>query len=277
MIHRYNSLRELVDAHDALPLSDRERGRKHDAWLQGRGRTLDQNRAACRDGDLSWMPKAEALLSKLSPQVEVEVPVYHPAPVGARPHVPNAVLGVPDSMYRRVVDATTTSPVRIVAFLTSSACYSEEEVESRGIAILALAVALSRVRPVSLQIAVTLACEDAKSEEDRKQGSLTLVNVDLNATCLSEACPALACVGVARALCFNIARNDGFMYGWAPWVRFSGDRLTDESLARAKQEFGLDDQDLIIPPIYAGDPLMKDPIKWINERVALYQNQLVEA
>jgi len=101
-------------------------------------------------GDLASVTEAEAMLSQLD--LHVESPHYHPEamPVGCAPRVGAFMAGDPCDMMGRRRDDMVQGPIRVYVSMVSSGGIDDADLRKRGIACLAIVMALAQQRPVEL-------------------------------------------------------------------------------------------------------------------------------
>ena len=70
-----------------------------------------------------------------------------------------------------------------------------------------------------------------------------------------------------RHLCHNWGFDQrGFTGGWA----FGLSPLDNDFLPRLRKVLGASDTDLVIPGAHSGDPIIKDPVLWVNTQIKKY-------
>lgn len=214
-------------------------------------------------GDLRHVPAAEALIEKVQTEIDVPKSEWVRARAGAFPVVPEALAGHPDSMRRRVQAASPASPLRVFVELTSSAGIAHEDLARRGVATLALSMALSSVRPVELYAVVGLGGGWGESG-----GVAVAVRIPAGPLDLATACNTLTSAGFARGLGYSFCNEHGsggdWLFGIYPGDEGSRKRYVE--LLRAAVGAGPDD--LIIPPTYLTDPAVKDPVGFVRRGIA---------
>lgn len=222
------------------------------------GMTWQEAVSSCYSGDLSLVAAAEALLDKIDASVEVERRLWSPSLYGAFPSVPDFLAGAPDCMRRLRPDPSDVSPVNIYVSTTSSAGISAETMLKRGVAIIALLLKLQQVRPVSLSLLAEL--------HGQSDGAcIECIRLESSPIDLSTACFAICRVGFARHLTYGVAQvMDRFNGGWPNGYR------SEHWATEIRQRVGMVEQDLYIPAATAWDPIITDPVAWVNAQVAKY-------
>lgn len=233
------------------------------SWAGG---SYEDNFKHSRDGDASLVPQAEALLHKVLADVNTDEYVRTPCldVAGYFPCVPAFLSGMPENMFTFTPQVTDRSPVRVFCSVVHSAGVSVETIRRRGVAVMALVLALTRLRPVEL---VTYHTLDYVRFDER--GRL-FIEVRHNSTPLqiSEACWHLTAAGYSRSLAFPGFGNElagSSSYGGIRWLPGAFDRDYVQELLGCKPH------DVYVPGTYLnGDEhkeIDSDPVAWINKHV----------
>jgi len=223
-------------------------------------------------GDTRLVPEAEALLAQLNTEISVPRRVWERSPAGAFCSVPDVLAGLPTPMRRLRHTQDERAPITILVTTTSSAAVSAKTLAKRGTVILALVLALSRIRPVSLrQLTVVDGNRDRTGE--------TVITAEINTTPLdlATACYVLTSAGFARRLTYDLARGlNGFSGGWPRGYTFGAGGPYFAGLVK---RLGLDPkQTLVVASAEMGDALLADPVRWVNTQIANFtanQEELV--
>lgn len=225
------------------------------------------------DGDQSQIEKAKRLVEQFDVQIETHGSAMGNSVAGFAPCVPEYLGGSPESMYCMVDCESPLSPLKIIVDPTSSAGVSTEVLNKRGAVILAAAMALSAMRPISLEIAC---CVDCGSEYRLPSGAIfSAMRVQINSAPLDlgSACYALSNPAFPRRICYGILRGHyraPLIWPSVPGVDMHNtrDQRTTEATLRLLGEDP--DQCLFIPAIRLTDPLVEEPKKWISKTLAKY-------
>ena len=258
----YESIGEFAAKLDRLPAGHKKSEAK--AW--NGNETFEQARQSLVKGKLSVVPKANALMDKLAGDaIELGHTQWEQSVAGFIPCVPAFLSGSPESMYRPTEVQSDRAPVRIFASVCVSAGIGTEDLEKRGIAILALCQKLSNIRPVELYIYADMGGSG--------WACIPCVKVETSPLDLSTATYALSGAAFLRQLCFGWAAEHEWSGQWA-W-----DRDPNDSTAKQKTSelLGLGETDLLIPGGYSSDPIIKKPVEWLNKQIAKYTEQLEAA
>lgn len=222
----------------------------------------------CIAGEEKHIEKAESLLDKLRDEIEIPKPQWNPSPFGAFPDVGAFLAGEIECMRHMASDPNMTAPVRIYYDPTSSAAIDAATLIERGVAALALTMALAQIRPVELW---TFSDIDAHGDGL----SLITAKIQTNPLMLSEACFALCNPGYARGLTYGLAEmRMGFtgMWGFGDY-----DLDHDRRTSLMRSALGASPQDIVIPGIHVKDELVKDPLGFIRRELGKFHEVLEDA
>lgn len=260
MIIRYDSTAALR----ADYIAKRAKGSTEDRSWYGNESEADTLRLA-EVGDTRLVPKAGALLSSLETVIETPRKVWERSPAGAFCSVPDAIVGLPLSMRRQASVQDDVAPITILAITTSSAGIDADVLARRGTTILALVIALSRIRPVSLyQICAV----------HGKQDGETIITSEINThpLDLASACYVLTSAGFARRLTYGLARVHNDFNGM--WPRAFNFRDPEPYYTALKPRLVADpSRCLIIGAAQLGDMLLNEPVKWLNNQIRRFTEQ----
>ena len=231
------------------------------------GESFEDSRRNCVDGWPHIVARAEGLLDQIeaSGLLAAGQPAYVLDVAGAFPCVPAYLAGVPDNMFRRAPSTQMgeQSPLTLYLDVCVSAGVSAKQLTERGIAILTLVLALSRVRPVDLCLYATLG---ASGEFNAIIPIVPIATAPLD---VSSATYALASAGFLRNLCFAYAEPRGFDGNWA-WHQNPMDRAFRD---RVRGVLDAQPQDLVIYGGHVSDPHIAQPVEWLKEQLALHLPQ----
>ena len=238
--------------------------------------------AMLKTGDFSQVATAEKLLDKFNTvAIETAGTTMDVGPAGFMPCVPEYLGGSPEAMYCMADIESTMAPLKIIVDTSSSAGIEQETLQKRGASILAAVMALSVVRPVSLEIACTLDCSSDRNLKTERWGSasVSFVRCQINSSPLDlgSACYALCHSGFTRRVVYGLARHEfGSPLGWGSLER--GANLRDPRNPKSIEALvDLLDEDqehtLFIPAIQLVDELVKEPEQWLTSVLARYGAQ----
>lgn len=258
MIRRFDSITDLAAEFVKVGCSTTGQGT---CWYDGES-TTDTLRLA-RTGNVSLVPEAEKLLTQLETQIETPKRVWNRAPAGHYCVVPDVLAGLPTPFRRQQEIGDEHEPIAIFAVSTISAGISTTTIRKRGTTILALVLALARVRPISLHTVATCGAEYGDRVE-----TVLCTRIETAPLHLASACWALTSAGFARRLNYDIARKiNGFAGGWPKLYNEIGKDAYCEHLGEALSHT-TKDRTLVIAPTHINDPLANDPIPWLNTQIA---------
>lgn len=223
--------------------------------------TYTEARANLWKGFPDAVKRSDKLLAKIEAEgIELRQESWDTDLIGYFPCVPAFVSGDPDCMFTPIDECSQTAPMRVYASVCLSAGFESDDLEKRGVAILALVRKLSLIRPVELYL---------YADQAGKQPVIRMETCPLD---LITASYALSNAGFLRKLCFGWGyTGNGFDGGWAyGWGGGTADA--------ARKALGADPTDLVIPGShYSNADLLKDPVKWVNDHVIQYAGLAQEA
>jgi len=246
-IFTYNTLTDL--AADAAKVPAKWQTGGHDCPMS----YADACQAIVR-GDASQVPRAEKLLDQLmTDSVEVMTPMWEASVWGAYPSVPDFLSGHPQPMRALVPQVAEKAPIKIWVDLASSAGVTLEELERRGITILALLLKLQQTRPVDLVL-----CYGAPSNGVGMVLPWQTRPMDLSTTC------AMLCSGtLTRYPLMAVLRHKS--------RDLIGMGLRSE--AHMREFFSIPEGDLCIGRMDISDYDFRDnPLGWINRQLAKFSD-----
>lgn len=223
------------------------------------GETWDEAVAGAVCGRTDHVKAAEALLE----QVQCEVPALRsewlPSRAGAYPVVPEALMGLPEPMRRKVSVPSERAPLRVFVDVTSSMGVPHDALARRGVACLALAMALGNERAVELVVVTGLS---------GRVRAAVAVRVPSSPLDLATACVALTSAGFARglgyALCRSVGAGGDWLFGEYP-VGVTG---RARYVARLRAALDADEHDLVVSPTMLGDEATSDPVGFVRRGIA---------
>ncbi len=257
MLIRFDSLGDFARRAAQVPYTEHQYGRE--SWFGDISYSTALDRAI--NGDDSLVPQAMAILDKLEATLETSQGQWSASPIGAYPVVPEFLTGLPDCMRRRIEVTTDIAPITVYVSTTCSASIDSETMLKRGVAILALVLKLQAFRPVRL-------CLLAETHGNSDGQCIQAIQINSQPLDLSTICYALTHVGFARHLTYSLAKElDGFNGAWPN--NYNGGGAQWE--AHIRQYVGLESQDLYIGAARDWDPIIRDPIAWVNAQVLAAQ------
>lgn len=254
MITKWDSIAEFVQT--AKDYKHSQRGYGSASWFGGL--TFDECLNKAIMGDDSLVPQAEALLDQLDANVEVSQRSWVPSIYGAYPIVAEFLAGDINCMRRMYPDVLETAPLAIYVSTTSSAMISSDVMLKRGIAILALLMKMQQIRPIELYLVTELDGTDNGE-------TIQVIRVESRPLAIGQACFVLSQVGFARHLTYTVARGmNNYSGGWPREYEFDDTKLWE---AKIREKLGMSSNDLYIKAAQVWDPMVADPVNWVNEQV----------
>jgi hypothetical protein len=210
--------------------------------------------------------KASALLDAIMADVvQSERPSWDRSVAGFFPCVPAYLAGDPMNMYARVSEQHNAAPLRVFVSVCGSWQISAHDLERRGVAIMALCLALTRVRPVELY-AIAEMCKGKKG--NRTGASIPVIRLETSPMDLATASYVLTAPAMLRRLMFAYADAEG----WDGWWAWGGNPNRAYDRARTMALIGCEDTDLYIPGMMSDRDGIPDPVRWINGHLENYGN-----
>jgi hypothetical protein len=210
-------------------------------------------------GDATLVPIAETLMSKLDTQIETSRRTIVPSVAGGFPCVPDAIIGRPTSMRRMIHEQEDNAPITLLINTTSSAGVDSKTLQKRGTIILALTMALIRIRPVSLQVVSILSGKD--------NGETVLIApINTAPLDLATACYVLSSAGFARRVTYHLMHACNASTGmWPKNFNYYNPSKYYDYLVGA---LNLDPKNtLVIGAAQLGDEMLREPVLWINKQI----------
>lgn len=239
------------------------------AWT---GETFDSAVENARRGRTDLVPEAEKILEDVMAHIDAPKSTWVASRVGAYACVPDALIGHPDAMRRRVTMSDDHAPVRIFIDLVSSGAIGVRDLRRRGVACLALAMALAAERPVEVFGVIPMGVPPTR--EDRARGkheygaTINVVRIGSAPLDLAVACNGLTSAGFIRNIGYGWLARDGADGRWAWECAPSADAKRGEYLKRLRAALGATDDDVIVAPPHINDPSFRDPVAFVQRSIA---------
>lgn len=259
MIRRYDSIAAL--RHEYIEKGTTSTSTRMGSSWYGGENFADTVRLS-ETGDTSLVPEAEAIISRLDAAIETTRRSASRAPAGMFCVVPDVLAGLPTPMRRMIEEKDLHSPISIISSVNSSASVTAEQLKVRGTTILALVIALARIRPVNLHMLFI---------GDGKEGGETIFTAQINTSPLdlATACYVLTSAGFYRRIGFAIAEHmNRFCGGWPARFNYYDQKPYLDHLAKKLSPDP--ERTLVIGPLHAADPLLSEPLPWINSQIARF-------
>jgi hypothetical protein len=213
------------------------------------------------NGDMKVAQRAGKLLDKFNDDLEFDTHGWSTVDsvVGGSVNIGAYVAGAPMCMKQRRRVAMDVAPVAIVVDLGASSDCRHQEIDKRGVTVLALVQRLANVRPVQLYAATA-----HRSPDGGNIGTLTRLEMPIELATMGN---ALASTGFVRHICFGVENAlREFGCGEKPWGSFSGYRRDGVKFWRRFTG----EETLFIPSISSGDKLLEDSCGWVKEMLEKY-------
>lgn len=191
------------------------------------------------------------------------LPVYAPAIVGSFANVPATIMGHPMDMFAKqsIQLESEVSPITIYVETVTSGGLSVAQLNSRGVACLAFALAMNNIRPVEIYVTSSLG--------DGRKTSVIATRIASSPMDMPRAVFMLTDEAYSRSLNFGAANHltgsnsMGSRWGW------SGAPTDDEYIANMRKYLNMEPQDVYIPGGYLLDhDMLNNPIQWVKDMIA---------
>lgn len=275
----FDSMTELANWANKNISSDAEYRRQSASKFNG-FTTWDQAATRAGLGHDEAVPQAKKLLDKLEASISVETIAYTSSVAGVFPNVPEYLAGEPECMMEPTPTDSDMAPMAVYVDLTTSAGITADQYRKRGIAVLALAMMLSQVRPISLHVCTVMGGSQIKTGE---KVSIVTSRIETAPLDLARAAYAMTDAAVPRRLFYAIADRQHNFYGDWPTLKDAsyGNATSPEYVKRVRELLDLSDEVLYIPAVslFTGEAkqMVEKPVDWINAKLALYGGVTADA
>lgn len=217
-------------------------------------RKLDQ-------GDTKYVAEAEAAIAEIMSGLHLEAlrNEWEDAVAGCIPNVPAFCAGVPLTMRRKHIVVTEISPIKIFVSLTSSGGVNTATLTRRGVCLLALVIALTRVRPVELWTfnAIDMDSGFGRSSSGGWQPIVDLVKLPTQPIDVGLISYILVNMSFTRGLGYSY--NNHFKHDYTHHAPLP-------NLDKCRKLVGAEPQDVVFPPIHLYEEY-SNPTKWVKDRL----------
>lgn len=224
---------------------------------------------ALLNGDEKHCSQAKALVDQITQHVEVPRTEWKRNVYGYFPDVTAYMRDEPECMWMPHTIKEEHTPLRIYFGLTSSAMIEESTLVKRGCALAAFAIAMANVRPITIVPFVTLGSTEyiSRRGETRAAPRNMLISWEIStqplimSELMSVTLPEVTrYVGIeaCRQMFGSIASDD---------CSFHKDSFSESKM---RLHLGAKPDDLYLPCVYGLDPLVNDPITWVNTQIERY-------
>lgn len=266
---RFNSPEELLEFCNKLPGTDLYWGNEGNKG----GLPWPLALKALENGDTTAVYAAEKIMQEMADQQVFTsgLKLLTSDVVGFMPIVPAVIAGLPECMLNRSISEieATNTPISIYVQTTVSAGLSHKEIENRGIAILALAMAFANIRPIELY---TVSLSDFYGDGEAT-GSIT--RIETRPLDLARAAFMLCNVTMARMIGHEVSKahsrrknnRTGIPHAWGI------NPMSEQSYELGRELIGCSPQDIYISGGYLLDKLMlNNPIQWVKNMIAKHSH-----
>jgi hypothetical protein len=275
----FDSITQLASyANHTVPTHTRNRPSHPDAWSGGI--VWSETMAKCAVGDDGAVPDARKLIEQLEASLSVSTTAYESSVAGCFPNVPEYLAGEPECMFEVTRVDSDTAPLAIYIDMTTGSNVTPGQYRKRGIAVLALAMMLSTVRPISLHVCTTVAAENGRTElmkKNRESYSVITARVETAPLDLARAAFMLTNVAVPRQPFYAIADHEhGHSHRFAEFKDVAyGDISCDKYAKRVADILNLDAETLYIRPVpwygtHDSKEMVERPVEWLNKMLKQY-------
>lgn len=213
-------------------------------------------------GDPTIATETSAIMDRIVPSFrEEEASRWVAAPMGTRVSVPEYLGGNPMCMRRRAKRETTARHLSIYVDLGCAAMVGASHMMKRGATILGFLEWLTRH---GINVDLYLVSGAGTREV---QDLYHVVRCDTRPLDISVSGFAIAHPAFARHVAFSAETPYGFRGAFsASSVKYRRDPQGYERFMRGLLD--MQPGDIYVPESYAYDPLVTDPVKWVEERVS---------
>lgn len=266
MIRRFRSTSEMVRCFKETGAKSYDLGSQ---WTGGESEAETLRKAVV--GDRSLVGEAETLLHQLQTKIETPHRIWDRAAAGPICIVPDILVGLPTPFRRQREVHEDSRPIEIFFDVGSSGGISASILQKRGTVALALVMALCRIRPVSLHI---IDCSNGNF--DRTDETVLTARIETAPLDLAAACYALTSVGLVRGLMYGLeTKLNGFTGGWPKGFSLANPKpYYDKLMPRLTANLS---QTLLIEAARINDPMLAEPVEWINAQIRRFTASQAEA
>lgn len=234
------------------------------------GMTVEQANAAARDGWKEGVSASDAMLAKFD-DLSFETRRWKTIDTvcGGAPNVGAFLAGSPVAMRRRERTASELAPLTVFCDVVASAGIKAQDMQKRGVALLALVRALGAVRPVTVY-----AVGGGQASDDGD--AFALVKIDVATLDLSRSAFFLGHPAYPRALLYTAcavsngirlkAKGERGILHWA-WSDHKAYLMHGHAMWAAAAGVPVEESIWLAPP-HLSDPAIKDPVAWVKDMLA---------
>jgi hypothetical protein len=226
-------------------------------------------------GTSKYVADAQALINKMADEnvFSTSRPELTTQMVGFLPNVPAYLSGQPETMYNitHTENESNIAPLSIYVETLISAGLSHKEIIARGTAVMAFALAMNNIRPVSIYTV----CISKPYKSNHNAGIVCAIPtkpLDIERAAFMLCDPAFS-----RRLAFQAMADHAGSPNKSnvnPWA-YNGNPTTKEYEANMRLALQLEPHDVFIYGGYSLDQLMLDnPIQWVKNMIAKHRGDV---
>lgn len=229
-------------------------------------RTFEQGVNIFERGDMSGVAASDALMQRYEgAEIMTARRAWRDDVAGSIPNVPAFLAGHPLAMRRRIRAENEAAPLAITVDLGAAAQITQQDIQKRGAAILALVRVLSARRPVELWAGAILAAGPHPSQAPALDASATFCRIETAPLDIACAANILTHVSSLRRVVWAAASAHGYN-GQFPFNAYQ--RHSDHQSELLAPAFAHTSEALHLPRLKSSDELsIKDPAKWIETQI----------
>lgn len=222
-----------------------------------------------KGGDDSDVPAARALLEKFEMEFpETDRSMFVPSVAGAYPCVPDALLGMPESMRVKTIVFNSGSPIKLGVVTTISAGIKTDAYRKRSAAMLAILMHLQNTgRAIELYSISMLHGQDTGE-------TVLITRIPSVPLSLAESNMATGNLAFSRRIPFAISKKFNNFNGAWP-TKFSN---SDNGITYCQDLAKRTGFQMILPPLHRNeaDKVKADPVKWMLAKYEAIQAAIDE-
>lgn len=279
---RFDSLTEMVRW---IRANSAESHNMTQTKLKFYGRTTgEQALHFAQFGNDKNVAEAQRLMDQFSAELALTAYADEPTVAGCYPVVAEFLAGEPECMRLPQEVNADSAPLSVFVELTCSATIEPAAMRTRGVAILAAIMALSAVRPITLEVGCVMGASRRASGLNGERVSLVSVMLDTAPLDLATAAWMLSDVAAARRLIYGAAHVLHDFNG--QWPEFFGAEYgaveSEAHCARVRELLDLPGDTLYIPAVcnYGNGnatSVFANPLKWCEGIVQQFGGALAPA
>lgn len=233
-----------------------------------------------RQGNLASVEASDKLLTEMEQYLNFGVSKFERfnTVAGGAVNVPAYISGAPASMVSRRRTMSEQAPLSIIVDLSTSASIDADQLQARGVAILALVRALAIVRPVTLHVM------DAGQFGGYSDGTnANIIAMDTAPLDLARAAFVLTSPAMARQLCFHasnqqaLKRNSGNVANGSIQWPFNDHSWSTRNMGKVAADAIGAAEYLYIAGAFSSDGIIKKPTEWLKEKISEYGAETLNA